>query len=151
MSCTCYSDVLQANSLPHWSSGYNLFFYLFIVFLGLHPRHMEVPRLGVKLELQVLAYTTATAMPDLSCVCNSHHSSWQHQILNPMSEARDRTCNLMVPSQTCFCCTMTETPEIIFYGQIILCLWVWGKRVGYFYPLLYLQLRLHAKTLSYDT
>ena len=25
-------------------------------------RHMEVPRLGVELELQLLAYTTATAM-----------------------------------------------------------------------------------------
>ena len=31
-----------------------------------HLRHMEVPRLGVKLELQLLACTTATAMPDLS-------------------------------------------------------------------------------------
>ena len=33
------------------------------VFLGLHPQHREVPRLGVKLELQVLVYTRATAMP----------------------------------------------------------------------------------------
>ena len=24
-----------------------------------------------------------------------HHSSWQGQILDPLSEARDRTCNLM--------------------------------------------------------
>ena len=36
----------------------------FFFFLGLHPRHMEVPRLGVELELQPLAYTTATAMLD---------------------------------------------------------------------------------------
>ena len=28
-----------------------------------------------------------------------HHSSWQLQILNPLSKARDRTQNLMVPSQ----------------------------------------------------
>ena len=27
---------------------------------------MEVPRLGVKLELQLLAYPTATATPDLA-------------------------------------------------------------------------------------
>ena len=52
-------------------------------FLGLHT---EVPRLGVKLELQPPAYTTATAMSFLSCICNLHHSS---QILNPLSEARD--------------------------------------------------------------
>ena len=34
------------------------------VFLGLHLRHMEVPRLGVELELQLPAYLTATATPD---------------------------------------------------------------------------------------
>ena len=33
-------------------------------FLGLHLPHMEVPRLGVKLELQLLVYTTAPAMQD---------------------------------------------------------------------------------------
>ena len=74
-------------------------FFLSFVFLGPHPRHMEVPRLGVESELQLLAYATATAAPDLSCVCDLHHSSWQRWILNPRSEARDRTCNLRVPSQ----------------------------------------------------
>ena len=38
---------------------------------------------------------TATATWDLSLVCDLHHSSWQHPILNPLSEARDRTHNLM--------------------------------------------------------
>ena len=38
------------------------------VFLELHPRHVEVPRLGLELELQLLAFTTATAMLDLSRV-----------------------------------------------------------------------------------
>ena len=33
-------------------------------FLGPHLWHMEVPRLGIELELQLPAY--ATAMPDLS-------------------------------------------------------------------------------------
>ena len=51
---------------------------------------MEVPKLGIELELQVPAIATAIAMPDLSCVCDLHHSSRQHQILNPLSEARDR-------------------------------------------------------------
>ena len=32
--------------------------------------------------------------------------TWQYQILNPLSEARDQTSNLMVPSQICFHCTM---------------------------------------------
>ena len=35
---------------------------------------MEVPRLGVKSELQPLAYDTATAMPDPSPICNLHHT-----------------------------------------------------------------------------
>ena len=52
---------------------------------------MEIPKLGVKLELQLLAYTTATAMPDLNCVFDLHHSSGKRQILNPLSEARDGT------------------------------------------------------------
>ena len=34
----------------------------FLVFLGLHPWHIEVTRLRVKLELQLPA--SATAMPD---------------------------------------------------------------------------------------
>ena len=58
------------------------------VFLGPDPLHMEVPRLGVELELQLLAYTTATAAPDLSQICNLHYSSWQGRILNPLSEPR---------------------------------------------------------------
>ena len=50
---------------------------------------MEVLVLGVKLELHLLAYTTATAMLDPSCICNLHHSSRQCQILNLLSKARD--------------------------------------------------------------
>ena len=56
---------------------------------------MEVPRLGVELELQLPAYTTATSMPDPSHVCDLNHSSRQRQILNPLSEAKDRTCILI--------------------------------------------------------
>ena len=55
---------------------------------------MEVPRLGVELELQLPAYTIVTAMPDLNQICDLHCSSWQHQIPNPLSEARDRICIL---------------------------------------------------------
>ena len=34
-------------------------FYFVLFFLRLHPWHMEVPRLGVELELSPLAYATA--------------------------------------------------------------------------------------------
>ena len=51
--------------------GYLFVFACFILFcllcfLGPHLRHKEIPRVGVKLELQLLAYTTATAMRDPS-------------------------------------------------------------------------------------
>ena len=59
-------------------------FFFFFLFFVLHSWHMEVPRLGVESELQMLAYTTATATPDPSCVCHLHHSSWQCQILNQL-------------------------------------------------------------------
>ena len=58
----------------------------------LQVQHREVPRLGVKSELQLPAYTTDTATPGSSCVCNLHHNSPQRWILNPLSKARDRTC-----------------------------------------------------------
>ena len=51
---------------------------------------MEVPRSGVKLKLQLLAYTTAMAMPNPSHIYNLCHSLQQCQILNPLSQARDQ-------------------------------------------------------------
>ena len=84
-----------------------LFIYLFVLYLSFvflvpHPPHMEVPRLGVKSELQLPAYATATATPDPSHFCNLHHSSQQRQTLNPLSKAKDGTRILMVLSQFCF-------------------------------------------------
>jgi len=52
---------------------------------------MEVSGLGVELELQLMAYTiaTATALPDPSRLCDLHLSFQQHRILNPLSQAKD--------------------------------------------------------------
>ena len=78
---------------------FNVLFY-FIVFLGLHLRHMEVPRLGAESELQLPA---ATAMQDLSYVCDLHHSLWLRWILNPLRRAGDRTCTLIDASWARYC------------------------------------------------
>ena len=48
---------------------------------------MEVPRIGVKLELQLPAYTAATLDP--SHVYDLHQSSQQRWISDPLSRARD--------------------------------------------------------------
>ena len=44
----------------------SMFLFKRYFFLGLHPWHKEVPRLGFQLELQLPAYATATAPLDLS-------------------------------------------------------------------------------------
>ena len=73
-------------------------FFFFFFLLGLHLQHVEVPKLGIKLELQLPAYARAIAMQDPSHVCDLHHSQQQCQIFNSLSKARNGTHNLMVPS-----------------------------------------------------
>ena len=72
--------------------------YYHFFFLGPHPRHVGVPRLRVS-ELQLLAYTTATAMLDPSHICDLYHNLQQCWILNPLRETRDWTWILMNTSQ----------------------------------------------------
>ena len=62
---------------------------------------MEVPRLEVESELELLAYPTATATQDPSRVCHLHHST-QHLILKLLSKARDRPHILMDTSGILF-------------------------------------------------
>ena len=52
------------------------FCFLFF-FLEWHLQHVEVSGLGVKSELQLQAYTTATTMPDPSHFCNLCHNLQQ--------------------------------------------------------------------------
>ena len=82
--------------------------------LGPHVQHVEVPRLGVKMELPLPAYTAARATPDPSCICNLHHSSRQRQILNRLSKAGDGTHILMDTSRVCYWWETMGTPLKIF-------------------------------------
>ena len=77
-----HMPVLNPQSISHlsplltlsFSESIRVFcFVLFCCFLGLHVWHMEVPRLGVELELQLPAYTTATETWDPSRICDLHH------------------------------------------------------------------------------
>ena len=88
-----------------------LFFFSFFFFLGPHLQLMEVPGLEVKSQLQLLAYTTATATQDPNHICDLHHSSPQRWILNPLREARDRTRIFMDTSQILSPWAMTGTPR----------------------------------------
>ena len=98
---TCASTVTQPTVLrflTHCTTVGSLSlvgFFLFFFFLEPHLWHMEISGLGVKLELQLLAYTTARATPDLSRICDLCCSLWQCWILKPLSETRNRTHTLM--------------------------------------------------------
>jgi len=63
---------------------------------------MEVSRLMVESELQLLPSTTAAAMQDPSLDFDLHHSSRQRQILHPPSQARDLIHILMDTRWVCF-------------------------------------------------
>jgi len=58
---------------------------------------MEIPRLGVKSELQLLDY--AAVMQDSNHICNLYDSSWQNWIPDPRCKALDQTHILMNTSQ----------------------------------------------------
>ena len=95
MTAAATTAMMMTRNVTVYQSGHSgenkdcskLFFFCF---LGPHSWHMEVSRLGVELELQLPAYTSATATQDLSLIHNLHRSSQQRQIPDPLSKARDQ-------------------------------------------------------------
>ena len=60
------------------------------------------------------AYGSSQARGHIGAVAAGlHHSSWQHQILDPLSKARDGTHILLDTSQIRFCCATMVTPPCI--------------------------------------
>ena len=87
--CACSSLNFFFFNVEH-NVQYGHFIFCFLSFFL-----MEVPRLGVELELQLLACVTVIIWPNLSCVCDLRYSSQQYRILNPLNKARDQTHILM--------------------------------------------------------
>ena len=106
---------------------FKYFFGLFFFFRAT-PMAYGGSRLGVESELQLPAYTTATAMGDPSHVFDLYHSLWQCQILNPLSEARNQTCILLDTSQICFHWAMMGTPCLSLILKNILHNWNFWSR-----------------------
>ena len=92
-----------------------LSFFLSFAFLGLHPGHMEVPRI-----FQARGQIGGTAASPRRSHSNAGSELClqptpqlrQRQILNPLSEARDQTHNCMVSSQIHFHRVTMGTPTI---------------------------------------
>ena len=83
--------------------------------------------LGVKLELQLPVYATATATQNPSHICDLHDSSGQHQILNTQSGARDQTSILIDTSWAHYHWVTRATPVFIFFFNIYVLNMVWSK------------------------
>ena len=86
------------------------FHFIFLLFRAAPAAYVGSQARGL-IGVTALAYTTVSAMPDLSHIFELYHSSRQHRILNPLSKARDGTHNLMVPGQIHFRCAMMGTPH----------------------------------------
>ena len=112
---------------------------IFFCLLGLHPQHMEVPRLRAESELQLLAYTTATAMWDLIHIGDSLHSSWKHWLINLLRKPRDQTHILMDTSQIHYFWATVGTPFWISYfflsqfSSIFIYLFIYFKFNEFYY------------------
>ena len=96
---TCMENISRRRKPSKWCLKRVIASFFFFFFPGPCVWHMEFPRLGVKLELQLPAYITATATLDPSWVFDLQLGSGPCRILNPPSEPRDRTCILMDTSQ----------------------------------------------------
>ena len=75
---------------------------------------MEIPRLEICL-IAAVAATLHHSHSNLGSELRLQPTSQQHWIINPLSEARDRTHNLMVPHRIHFCCTTTGTPDAFYF------------------------------------
>ena len=78
-------------------------------FWGPFSWHMEVPRPEANQSCSF--WPTTQIQPDPSRVFNLHHSSWQRQILNPLSKVRDWTHILMDTSRAHYSWAIEGTSE----------------------------------------
>ena len=95
------------------SRAFLSFFFFFLFFFYFYYYYYYYFFFFWLFRATLAAYGVSQArIPIGSTAASLHHSSQQHQILNPLNEARDRTHNLMVTSQIRFCCTTAGTPRV---------------------------------------
>jgi len=100
--CTLFSHSTINGHLGYLQPSLMYFFFLsFFAIFGAAPVAYAGSKARGRIGAIAAAYATATAAWDPSCICDLHHSSRQHRILNPLSKVRDWTHNLMVSCRIC--------------------------------------------------
>ena len=94
---TVQLPVASQSEFPLFPGAYLFFFFVFFGDISTAYGSSQA-----ELELHLPAYATATAMQDVGHLCDLHHSSQQHWILNTLSKGRDQTQVLMDNSQVCY-------------------------------------------------
>ena len=87
------------------------FIYFFFCLFRVTPMACGSSQTRGQIREQLLAYATATAIPDLCSIFKLHQSSQQCQILNPLSKARDQTLVCLDTSGVRYCCSTMGTPH----------------------------------------
>ena len=100
--------------------NFAFFFFFFCFFGGFLLVAYGSSQARGPIRAKLPGYTTATGTWDLSHDYDLHHSSQQHWIPNPLSQARDQTHILTDTSQICFHCTTMGTPKwsILYYVNL---------------------------------
>ena len=107
------------NNVPTW---YLQVFFLFRVAPAAHGSSQARGQIGATAD--GLSHSNTRFRPHLGPMPQPQ----QRQILNPQSEARDRTCNLMVPSGIHFQCVTMGTPVILQLApELYPLLWTLGS------------------------
>ena len=86
--------------------------FFFFCFLGPNLHHMEVPRLGVELELQLLAYSTGQFWTASATYTTAHSNAGY--LLNPLSKHKDWTSTFTDTSQVRNLLSHNRTSLVLF-------------------------------------
>ena len=95
-------------TFPWWVITTCFFFFFFLCLFRAAPAAYGSSQARGRIEAAATA--TATATPNPSHICDLHHSSQQHWILNPLGKARNWTRVLMDTSWVCYHGAMMGTP-----------------------------------------
>ena len=82
---------------------------------GLHPQHMEVPRLGVESELQLLAYATATATGSRAASANYTAADGNARSLTHWARPGMEPASSWILVRFVTCWATRETPNSIIF------------------------------------